>query len=199
MNKKDRPKAILSIFFTDPAENCTPETDVITSRWVIDKLEAIFEHEIGEKECLILSIRRNETDIFKRKRGDYEVPLDTIPLGYGSGKRGSVLSQSIQNLTELPAYCYSAISGNKKDFRKTSEYLLKAMNKQKIRMMDDGFPMEDILRLERKIERTEKALTLSDADLMAIVGQVMIEIPKNREVFKRIQDLRGGLSSDDSI
>lgn len=190
-----RERAIMSIFFMDIDEMDNPTTDVITSGWMLDKLEEIFVSEIASDECLILSIKENETEVCKRKAGGYEEPIKTIPLGYGKGKKGSVLSQSIQNLAVLPAYCYGAISGNKKDFRKTTKFLLKAMKKQKSRMMDDCIAMDQILKLEKRIERTEKALkTSNDSDLIKSVGQIMITIPKDENLFKYLEKEEGGIS-----
>ena len=185
----------MSIFFMDIDEASSPTTDVITSGWVLEKLEKIFVSEIASDECLILSIKENETEIFKRKAGGYEEPIETIPLGYGKGKRGSVLSQSIQNLAVLPAYCYGAIALDKRDFRETSEFLLRAMKKQKDRMINDGIAMDQILQLEKRIERTEKAMNRSDSDLMKAVGQIMITIPKDEKLFKYLEKKEVGISA----
>ena len=89
----------------------------------------------------------------------------------------------------LPAYCYQAINGDIQALRQTTEHLVRAYDAKIKRMKEKGKSLQEIEVFEVRRDVAKRRLELEDEEFMEVSEPIILEIPKNPEVFYSEDDV----------
>lgn len=140
--------------------------------------EAVEIH-VYQEYVLIGKRQKGHGDVFRYKFTNYGFSPNR------SDGKSEKLSYSIRNIDNgsLPEYCYKAINGDVEALRLTTKHLIRAYEAKIRRMTEKGKDPKEIEEYVMKCEAAKRRLTLSIDDFLTLSEPIIIEIPRNSEVF----------------
>ena len=172
--------------------------ELVTEMALLALFDGLYDH-LDEDEAIVLLIKKDCTVVCTRKRGrDDKILKKFTNIGFGT-KGSRILIEAVKPLAEnLPEYCYEAISGDKAALRRTTEHLHKVYGKKIERMRAKKQPAKEIARVLTRQDEISRFLELSDDELVDVIDAVLIEIPKNPELFEDLDELVAAIDYTDT-
>ena len=160
---------------------------VITTDALIELLNEILDCATSD-EAVEVQVFRNYILVGVRKKGHGDQFMYKFTnLGYAIGdSKSSSLAYAIQSFDEtrsLPDYFYDVISGDKAAIREINKHLVRALEAKIARMVKKRKHPNMIKPYKDQFYAARRRLECSDEELFAKTEPLIIEIPKNPEVF----------------
>ena len=160
-------------------------------------LNRIFDG-LGDIEAAEIKVYREFILVGKRIRGHgsrYSYKF----VNYGLAKRSDGLYFAIKSIDggSLPNYCYDAIAGDVNALRKTTVHYARALDAKIARLKEKGKDKKLIEYYESERDKVLKRLEKDDEDFLELSEPILIEIPRNVDIFYDEDDVM--ISGDDGI
>jgi hypothetical protein len=141
---------------------------------------------LADNEAFEVKIYRSFILVGKRVKGhgsDYYHKFTNY--GLSSGNRTTALSYAIRAVDggSLKDYCYNAMNGDIEALRLTTKHLVRAYNAKIKRLKEKGRDPRTIEYYEAERDKVEKRLLKDDDEFLELTEPVLIEIPRNPDVF----------------
>lgn len=153
--------------------------------------------QLRDDEAVVLMVKKDCTLVCTRQKGHGDHVLKKFTnFGFAgdyshvSVKKAKELSDSIRTIaSNLPAYCYDAIAGDKEALRQTTDHLLKVYAAKAERMKAKGKPPKEIAQVLGRHDQIKRYLDLNNDELASSIDTIIVEVPKCPETFENLDEL----------
>ena len=171
--------------------------NIASEAGLIELLDILYDG-LDETEAIEIHAYRKFVLIGTREKGHGDKMIKKFTnFGFSPeshDKKTDSLTFAIRTIDDgsLPDYCYKAINGDIESLRQTTAHVVRAYDAKIRRMQEKGKSALEIEPFISKKEIATRRLELSDKELMEVSVPIIIEIPKNAEVFYEETDVAIG-------
>lgn len=179
-------------------EELTPQ--IISEGGLARLLDDLYDG-IGENAAVEIHIYRKFVLVGTRERGHGDKMVKKFTnLGFSvepNERKAASLAYAIRAIDDgtLPEYCYMAINGDIGALRQTTAHLVRAYDAKVRRMREKGKPAIEIEPFIARRDAAARRLEFSDDELVEVSEPIIVEIPKNSDVFYGEYDVAIGNES----
>ncbi len=176
--------------------------EITSEKGLQELLNKTFD-SLTDGEAVEIKIYRKYILVGKRLKNhgsEYYKKFTNYGLGRGGNKSRS-LSFAIHAIDggSLKEYCYDAINGDVNALRQTTKHLVRAYEAKIKRLKEKGKKETVIKYYEKERDKIVRRLEKDDDEFLELSEPVLVEIPKNPDVFygDRIEIV--SITGDDNI
>lgn len=175
--------------------------EIASEKGLLDLLGRLYD-SLTDLEAVEVKVYRSFILVGKRLKGHGSTYYHKFTnYGLANGNRTTTLSFAIRAIDggSLKDYCYDAMNGDIEALKKTTKHLVRAYNAKIKRLKDKGKDLKIIEYYEGERDKVQNRLKKDDDEFLALTEPILIEIPKNPDVFYEADDDTVSIMGSDDI